>query len=237
MHVLALAAARAIVPRAASTTLVLRDGACGPEVLMVKRSPHASFMPGAYVFPGGAVDEADANAANDEPPAVLADRIGRVTRVGERASAYAVAALRECREETYLDLGTTRALAPWSRWVTPLGLPKRFDTLFFVARAPEGQVPRPDERETTLLEWVAPRGALDAHAGGAFQMEFATVATVRSLLPFAGRSVQDILDHAAALRQLQPVHPRLKIDATRQHIVGVVLPGQPGYDDLPGDGP
>ena len=237
MRVLSLAAARAVVPRAASTTLVLRDGACGPEVLMVKRSPHASFMPGAHVFPGGAVDEADAGAAIGEPPAVLADRIGRVAGVGARASAYAVAALRECREETHLDLGTTLALQPWSRWVTPLGLPKRFDTLFFVARAPAGQVPRPDERETTLLEWVAPRGALEAHAAGTFRMEFATVATVRSLLPFAGRCVQDILDHAAALRELQPVHPRLKIDVARQRIDGVLLPGEPGYDDLLGDGP
>ena len=204
---------------------------------MVKRSARASFMPGAYVFPGGAVDEADATAAIDEPPAALVDRIGRVTGVGERAPAYAVAALRECREETHLELGTTRALQPWSRWVTPLGLPKRFDTLFFVTRAPVGQVPRPDERETTTLQWVSPRGALDAHAAGNFQMELATVATVRSLLPFAERRIQDVLDHAAALRQLHPVHPRLKVDAARQRIVGVVLPGELGYDDLQGDGP
>jgi recombination protein RecT len=141
-------------------------------------------MPGAYVFPGGAVDASDADAAVDEPHAALIERIGRVTGVGERAPAYAVAALRECREECALDLGSTRALQPWSRWVTPLGLAKLFDTLFFVASAPAGQVPRPDEGETTTLEWIAPRRALDGHAAGGFQMEFATVATVRSLLPF-----------------------------------------------------
>jgi recombination protein RecT len=227
-------AARAVAPRAASTTLVLRDRAHGIEVLMVKRSAQASFMPGSYVFPGGAVDAADADAAVDEPRVALIERIGRITGVGERAPAYAVAALRECREECALDLGSTRALQPWSRWVTPLGLPKRFDTLFFVARAPDGQTPRPDEGETTTLEWVAPRRALECHAAATFQMEFATVVTVRSLLPYA--HVEDILVHAAAQHEMRAVHPRLVLDAQRR-ITGVLLAGQAGYDALFGDGP
>jgi 8-oxo-dGTP pyrophosphatase MutT (NUDIX family) len=235
MQALALPAARAVVPRPAATTLVLRDSERGPEVLMVKRSPHASFMPGAYVFPGGAVDAADADAPSDEPAHSLAERIGRVTGVGARAHAFAIAALRECREECGLDLGSTRTLHPWSHWVTPLGLPKRFDTLFFVCRAPAGQVPRPDEQETTTLEWVAPRAALDHHAAGSFPMEFATVSTVRSLLPFDARDVQAILDHAAASSALPPLHPRLKLDGDRR-IVGVLLPGEPGYAELVGDG-
>ena len=234
MIALALAEARRIEPRTAASTLVLRDGAHGIEVLMVRRSANATFMPGSYVFPGGAVDAADADAVVDEP--ALRERIGVVTGVGERASACAVAALRECREECGLDLGSTRVLQPWARWITPLGLPKRFDTVFFVAPAPAGQVPRPDEGETTTLEWVAPRAALAAQAAGTFQMEFATVAIQRSLLPFAERRVADLLAHAAALRQMAPVHPRLVLDAA-QRIVGVRLPGDSGYDALAGDGP
>ncbi len=229
-------AAAAVVPRAASTTLVLRDSPRGPEVLMVKRSPTASFMPGAYVFPGGAVDASDADADGGEAEDELTERIGRVTGVGDRALAYAIAALRECREECGLDLGGTRNLHPWSHWVTPLGIPKRFDTLFFVCRAPEGQTPRPDEAETTTLEWVAPRRALDAHATGTFPMEFATVSTVRSLLAFVDRDVQAILDHAAAHVELPALHPRVRVDAATRRIVGVLLPGEPGYDELEGDG-
>ncbi|HEX6019850.1 MAG TPA: NUDIX hydrolase [Burkholderiaceae bacterium] len=236
MHALELAAARAVVPRTAATTLVLRDGALGPEVLMVKRSPHASFMPGAYVFPGGAVDSDDGREPAGEPHAALIARLGRTTGVGERIVAYAAAALRECREESHLDLGSTRELHAWSRWVTPLGVPKRFDTVFFVARAPAGQVPRPDRGETTTIEWVAPRAALDASAAGNFQMEFATVATMRSLLPFAARSVQAIVDSAIAQSALRPVHPRLQLDAERR-IAGILLPGEAGYDELDGDGP
>ena len=94
----------ATVPtRPAATTLIVRDGPSGLDVLMVKRSLHASFMPGAYVFPGGAVDTADgtpsALAACDEDPAALALRIGGVTGLGDQAGAYTVAALRECFEE------------------------------------------------------------------------------------------------------------------------------------------
>jgi len=236
MQVLDPVAARAVVPRPASTTLVLRDGAVGVEVLMVRRSLRASFMPGAYVFPGGAVDPLDAEAAADETQAELAARIGRPTGVGDRALAYAAAALRECREECHLDLGSTRNLQPWSRWVTPLGLPRRFDTLFFVARAPQGQQPRPDDAETTHLEWIAPESGLSAHATGAFPMEFATVATVRSLLPFAGRPVQELIAHAGAGHRLPAVHPRVRVGADGR-IQGVLLPGEPGYDELPGDGP
>jgi len=94
MIALPLAEARQVVPRAAASTLVLRDGAQGFEVLMVKRSANASFMPGSYVFPGGAVDAADAAAATDE--SALIERIGRVTGVGERARAQIGRA--SCRE-------------------------------------------------------------------------------------------------------------------------------------------
>lgn len=255
-----------VTPRLAATTLVLRDSAAGPEVLMVRRSMQASFMPGAYVFPGGAVDAADGDAAHqavcDEPAERLARRIGAVTGVGDQAAAFAVAGLRECFEECGLWLGApddhlppagwaplrarlhagtslatlaaetglplaTSGLQPWSRWVTPAGLPKRFDTLFLVVRAPVGQVPEVDAGETTTLAWVQPAAALAARSRGEFQMEFATVATVQSLVPFA--SVSALLDHAAAQAALPAIHPRVTFNAEGR-ISGVLLPGQDGYD-------
>jgi 8-oxo-dGTP pyrophosphatase MutT (NUDIX family) len=262
--------ARSIQPRPAATTLILRDGAAGLEVLMVRRSLRASFMPGAYVFPGGAVDAADASpasmAACDEAAEALAARIGGPTRVGDQAGGFAVAALRETFEECGLWLGAadhrappdvereqhrarlrdgaplaaiaadaglglhTSVLQPWSHWVTPLGLPKRFDTLFFVAPCPGGQHPREDASETTALAWVFPPEALARHADGTFQMEFATVNTVRSLLPFARGTVAALIGHARTLRELGPLHPRLRVDAQGQ-ITHILLPDEPGYDE------
>ena len=125
----------------------------------------------------------------------------------------------------------TSGLQPWSRWVTPVGLPKRFDTLFFVARTPVGQVPEVDAGETTTLAWVNPPTALEMREKGEFPMEFATVSTVESLRPFA--TAQALLDHAAAQTRLPAIHPRMKVDAEGR-MRGVLLPGQAGYDQAHG---
>lgn len=266
MKLLSGAEAAAVPVRPAATTLVLRDGFAGMEVLMVRRSPHASFMPGAYVFPGGAVDDGDAAAPADETGAQLAQRIGGPTALAERAAAFAVAGLRECFEECGLWLGAhtvsagelatlrrrlhageklaalaqeaalplaTSALVPWARWVTPLGVPKRFDTLFVVCAAPPAQEATPDETETTTLAWVLPGAALMEHAVGRFQMEFATQRTVASLVGFSAGTVADCLKHAAGLAHIPITQPRIARDAQGQP-VGPVLPGQPGYEQAQG---
>src|ERR1035437_10455780 len=83
--------AREPVPtRPAATVLLLRDSACGIEVLMTRRSISASFDPGAYVFPGGAVDASDAlSHAQATPRATQSDL--HLTQ--------AIAAIRESFEE------------------------------------------------------------------------------------------------------------------------------------------
>lgn len=63
----------------------------------------------------------------------------------------------------------TRQLAPWSRWITPLTptlSTRRFDTRFFVAPAPDGQMARHDEQETTASIWLTPRTALEQYRDG-----------------------------------------------------------------------
>lgn len=64
----------------------------------------------------------------------------------------------------------TRAMRPWSRWITPLNAlhspGKRFDTRFFIARAPQGQEPRHDDHEAVLSAWMRPRAALERYWQG-----------------------------------------------------------------------
>jgi 8-oxo-dGTP pyrophosphatase MutT (NUDIX family) len=95
--------AEVVPPRPAATVVLVRDAAGGPEVLLLLRHGRSGFAADAWVFPGGAVDEADADPAlpvlcDGPPPGEWAERLG----VGDarEAFAYAAAAVREAFEET-----------------------------------------------------------------------------------------------------------------------------------------
>jgi len=82
-----------------------------------------------------------------------------------------------------------------SRWITPEGAPRRFDTRFFVGAAPERQTPLHDARETIAHEWVRPADVLDRHGDGAVDL---MVPTQRSLQWLAGGTTVDQVLEAAA---------------------------------------
>lgn len=100
----------------------------------------------------------------------------------------------------------TDALAHWAHWITPEVLPKRFDTHFFLAAAPEAQVAIHDDLEVTASAWLSPEEALTRHAQGEFPMVFATRHQLSALtgLPdvaaaiarFAGRAPETIMPEA-----------------------------------------
>jgi glyoxylase-like metal-dependent hydrolase (beta-lactamase superfamily II)/8-oxo-dGTP pyrophosphatase MutT (NUDIX family) len=88
------------LPRSAATLVLLRPGGAGPEVLMIQRVQNAAFLGGAYVFPGGALDDADAEARFLRRIIGLTDAEASA-RLGlpQKGLAYWVAAVRECFEE------------------------------------------------------------------------------------------------------------------------------------------
>jgi glyoxylase-like metal-dependent hydrolase (beta-lactamase superfamily II)/8-oxo-dGTP pyrophosphatase MutT (NUDIX family) len=89
-----------MIPRPASTLILLRPGVGGPEVLMIQRTQSAAFLGGAYVFPGGALDPQDTDSR-------ILKRITGLTeeqadarlKLPSGGIAYYVAAIRECFEE------------------------------------------------------------------------------------------------------------------------------------------
>jgi len=170
-------------PRPAASLILLRRGGKhterGVEVLMLRRSEEAGFMPGVWVFPGGTVEP-------DED---------------ERTCA-----IRELAEESGIELGEDAELRPWSRWITPEPVATRFDTHFFVALAPAHSPPRPDGVEVTEAAWLAPRAALDSHHAGELELVFPTIKHLETLLPY--RSADQVMA-AAAERDLTPVLPRV----------------------------
>ncbi len=197
-----LNAGEATTPRPAATVILLRGGGETLEVLLVKRNPERGFMAGAWVFPGGSVDSAE----------------------GSDDAAHRVAALRELTEEASVTLDDPAALVPFSRWITPALVKKRFDTWFYLAPAPGDAAPRCDGEECVDLGWFTPQGALDAHASGRIMLVFPTIKTLEQLGAFA--TADALLDHARG-REVQPVEPRILVSGETAR---VVLPGEPGYE-------
>src|SRR4051812_43232378 len=195
--------------RAAATVVMLRDGSAGLEVFLVKRHGLSDVLGGAFVFPGGKLDEEDGDellhAMLDRTPWELHAALGEPELTTSEAAALFVAALRETFEESgvlFADGADARVaagasealreglsfaemlhgarlrlrtsdLAPWSRWITPaVGgvVRKRFDTRFFLARVPQGQEPRHDEREATESLWLTPVAALEQYRNGEIQL-------------------------------------------------------------------
>jgi 8-oxo-dGTP pyrophosphatase MutT (NUDIX family) len=187
-----------VTPRVAASVIVLRDSPDGPEVLLVQRNPKQRFMGGAWVFPGGAVD---------------ADETVEQT------------ALRELEEEASVRVTDAAALTPFSRWITPAEVKIRFDTWFFVVRAPDGAEPRADGQECVDLRWIAPQAALDAGARGELELVFPTIKHLEQLAGF--KSVDDAVE-TAGRRDVVAVQPRIIVEGEGAR---VLLPGEPGFDN------
>jgi len=161
----------------AATLVVWRDTVfSGPEILVVERSAGMAFAAGMIVFPGGRVDPADRLLAEafGRP-----DDAARVTAIRETLEETGVAAAIKGRVDPALGLAMQAslhqgtdfaalldahglaldldALTPFARWMPAFKQPRKFDTLFFLAAALEGDwSPHPQEGECVAAEWVGP---------------------------------------------------------------------------------
>lgn len=193
------------VPRPAATVILLRGGADELEVLLVQRNPESRFMGGAWVFPGGAVNRAE----------------------GDGPAALRTAAIRELDEEAGVRLEGPEQLVPFSRWITPAQVKIRFDTWFFLAKLPEGERPKIDGAEIVDHGWYAPAAALEAGRQGELLLVFPTIKHLEQLSGFG--TADDLIGHARG-REVLPVEPRVVLYGETARIV---LPGEPGYEELP----
>jgi 8-oxo-dGTP pyrophosphatase MutT (NUDIX family) len=124
-----------------------------------------------------------------------------------------------------LRLATDR-LVYFAHWITPEDQPLRFDTRFFAAPAPAGQVPSGDEYEMTDLRWLAPAEAVAASKRGEIMLRNPTV---KNLLHFnSAHTVTEALDGVRD-RPVPTILPRIVVegDGTRR----ALLPGDRGYDE------
>jgi 8-oxo-dGTP pyrophosphatase MutT (NUDIX family) len=256
-----------MVPRPAATVTLVRDTPGGIEVLMMQRNYQSVFVPGAYVFPGGAVDRHDGSAEIAALCTGLDDtEASRKLGIHNGGLAYWVAAIRESFEEAGILLAcndggdivtlddSVRAqrfhayrervehgehplsemlsdeglklplqqITYFSHWITPVGSPRRYDTRFFIAAAPEAQKPLHDNRETIDHLWVRPAEALSLHKQKQFDMRTPTVHTLRL---FAEHDkVASLIQRMQALGDIPVIEPRIAKSGRR------VLPGDPDYE-------
>jgi 8-oxo-dGTP pyrophosphatase MutT (NUDIX family) len=260
----------AVVPALpAATVTLVRDTADGLEVLMLQRNFQSGFMPGMFLFPGGALDPGDAAAAVLARCAGVDDLISSAALgLPSGGLAYWAAAIRESFEEAGVllaygesgelvnpaeparlerfeeyrrrlnageqDLGemlererlhlAADRLTYFGHWITPVTAPRRYDTRFFVAVAPEGQEALPDNVEAIHHVWMNPALAVERYRSGEFKMR---TPTLRTLEQFASYETADAL--IEGLRKEPPVRamlPRIAPDGRR------LLPGDPGYDEV-----
>ncbi len=196
-------------PRPAASVVLLRRGGRHSqralEVLLLKRTEEARFMPGVWVFPGGSVDDAD----------------------GEDEARFKACAIRELEEEAGIALAGHEELVLFSRWITPEVVSRRFDAWFFLALAPAHTPPKPDGVETTDAGWFEPTRALEAQAAGDLALAFPTIKQLELL------AEHDTADDALTAHRHRPVDPILPkvIGSAEEH--RVVLPGDPDYPTDP----
>lgn len=97
-------------------------------------------------------------------------------------------------------------LVPWARWVTPLGMKYRYDTLFFVAPMPEEQACSPDFLELTHGLWASPLEGLESNSRGAIPLSPPTVVTLQQLV--SCRTLEGVFERAKQ-NSLDAILPRL----------------------------
>jgi 8-oxo-dGTP pyrophosphatase MutT (NUDIX family) len=229
-------------PIPAATLIVARERPSGPpELLMVERAGGMAFAAGAWVFPGGRIDEADRHLgikAGLDPSAVAAIR----ETVEETAIPVGLSpllsaeqartmqqllldgrSLEELLDDNALQLDTA-ALIPFARWVPKFHAVRRFDTLFFVALCPPGEwEPEIVEGECTRASWLSASEVLEREKRGEARLIFPTRRNLERLaLHTSFASIRaDALAH-----QIEPITPWVEVHGGEQFIT---IPDNLGY--------
>lgn len=146
-------------------------------------------------------------------------------RLNDGATTFA-AILEE--EDLVLRVGQ---LSYFAHWITPLGPPRRYDTRFFVARMPEGQVPLHDDRELVAHTWVTPREALELHERGEMQLILPTIKNLEAISRFA--DCDELLAAVRGRHEVATIQPRIVREPGGG--VRILLPGDEGFDDTAPD--
>lgn len=173
----------------AVSVVMLRDSPLGIEVFVQHRASTMDFAASAVVFPGGRVDAVDSVGWTYSAELLNAHATAwrhtclcvNAANSTYNAGRLVAAAAREVMEECGISL-SPEMLKPWANWVTPEGLPKRFDTYFFATRLPAHVQPLHQTTEASSSHWLPVRQLIDKEAAGTFKLLPPTLAILDELL-------------------------------------------------------
>lgn len=187
----------------AATVVLLRDGPDGMETLMLRKNSKIAFG-GMWVFPGGRIDVEDGADSED---------------MEQRAR---IAAAREAHEEAALAIAPAN-MCWFSHWTPPPLGNRRFETWFFAAPAPSGEVVI-DNGEITESQWITPQQAFEKHREGKIELVPPTYVTLHYLAQHT-----DTESALAALEAQEPCYYATHIGHSGDDLVAMWA-GDAGYE-------
>ncbi|HEV7237663.1 MAG TPA: NUDIX hydrolase [Thermoanaerobaculia bacterium] len=200
-----------VKPLPAASAIVLRDAPF--EVLMMRRHAGASFMPNAWVFPGGIAEDLDhelgglkitaARETFEETGVWLGEPLEDAEHKRKRLLAGSIS-IRPLLAEAPLDLET---LVLTSRWITPVGVPKRFDTYFYLVKVSRDAIATAEQNEAVDVTWIHPMNALAKHAAHEMQMVFPTLRNLEALIGFV--TADELIESRRGIA-VEPIQPVLR---------------------------
>lgn len=268
-----------VLPKKASSVILLRDTLKGVETFLIQRHVASSFMGGFYAFPGGNLEKDDSSdevlalvegISEDKawvisgkitsPQIALAHWIAGIREVFEEVGVLFVKDVRgnlisfedETRKKIFeryrelINMGemtfvqllrkenlrlAADSLIHYSHWITPEVRKKRYDTHFFIALVPEGQIPSADQKEITAGIWLTPQQALKANISGDIPLTPPALCMLEALIPFS--SAADIIGFVRERTMSDPILPIL---TTINGYEVLLMPGDELYAACGGKG-
>ena len=213
-----------VEPVPAASVILLRDAPL--EVLMMRRHAKASFVPDAWVFPGGMVERSDRDLGDGTELGTM--RVAAIRELFEESGIWLGAPLADAttkrrallnRETTFSALVQDAPLDPnalvlTSRWITPIGVPKRFDNCFFLGIAGDDAVPSVDDGEdgeAVEVRWITPSAAIET-----LPIVFPTMKNLEALAGFA--TANELIDSRRGI-EIRTTRPVLVVENGKKKII------------------
>jgi len=210
-----------VPPVPAASVILLRDSPL--EVLMIRRHAKSTFIPDAWVFPGGVVEASDYDLGDGTELGTM--RVAAARELFEESGIWLGAPLDDADakrrallagEITFATLVSESPLdfkqLVWtSRWITPIGVPKRFDTYFFLAAAGRDAIASAENVEAVEVTWIAPSEAIDK-----LQIVFPTLKNLEAIAGFS--STSELLASRRGV-EIATTRPVLVVEDGRKKII------------------